>query len=160
MDPASKANPGPKVIQLETAMGAAIACLPGSKAIVVGFDRFAPVKTCNQLFGLRSDAYMMSEEFTPVLAPGACKPIVSFDDNYKMVPDMMQAIPDGVPSLKECKKLTVKGKIKFEAGTVIQGDVQILNGTGDRKTICGTLCGSTDGLRILKDADDDDPNVK
>lgn len=160
MDPSSKENPGPKVIQLETAMGAAISSLPGSKAIVVGFDRFAPVKTCNQLFGLRSDAYTMSEDFTPVLAPGACKPIVVFDDNYKMVPDMELAIPNGVPSLKECSKLTVKGKVKFEKDTTIIGDVQILNGTSERKTICGTLAGHTDGLRILKDADDDDPNVK
>merc|ERR1712064_225814 len=61
MDPSSKENPGPKVYQLETAMGAAISSLPGSQAIVVPFHRFAPVKTCNQLFGLRSDAYTISK---------------------------------------------------------------------------------------------------
>merc|ERR1719222_752165 len=102
MDPASKTNPGPKVLQLETAMGAAIASLPGSDAVIVPFDRFAPVKTCNQLFGLRSDAYVISPDFKPVLAPGALKPIVDFDDNYKMVPDMETAIPHGVPSLRQC----------------------------------------------------------
>merc|ERR1719473_465598 len=79
MDPASKENPGPKVYQLETAMGAAIASLPGSKAVKVDFGRFAPVKTCNQLFGLRSDAYAISSNFTPILAEGAQKPIISFD---------------------------------------------------------------------------------
>merc|ERR1711945_35820 len=76
MDPSSKENPGPKVYQLETAMGAAISSLPGSQAIVVPFHRFAPVKTCNQLFGLRSDAYTISEDFTPVLAPGACNTVI------------------------------------------------------------------------------------
>merc|ERR1711862_505286 len=113
----SAENAGPKVVQLETAMGAAISLLPGSDAVVVPFDRFAPVKTCNQLFGLRSDAFVISEDFTPVLAPGAVKPVVSFDGNYKMVPDMEAAIPNGVPSLKNCKKLTVKGKVLFAAGT-------------------------------------------
>merc|ERR1719408_309004 len=65
MDPASKENPGPKVVQLETAMGAAISALPGSQAICVPSERFAPVKTCNQLLAPRSDAYAVSEAFTP-----------------------------------------------------------------------------------------------
>merc|ERR1719203_2648144 len=137
MDPSSKENPGPKVFQLETAMGAAISSLPGSQAIIVPFDRFAPVKTCNQLFGLRSDAYVISEDFSPVLAPCACKPIVSFDGNYKMVPDMEAAIPNGVPSLKDCKKLTVKGKVVFAAGTVIQGEAKIINEGKDVMQVSG-----------------------
>merc|ERR1719343_1181438 len=139
MDPSSKENPGPKVFQLETAMGAAIASLPGSDAVVVPFDRFAPVKTCNQLFALRSDAYVLSPEFTPVLAKGACKPIIDFDDNYKMVPDMEAAIPSGVPSLKACKKLVVKGKVKFAAGTTIKGEVKIINQTSDVKDVSGEI---------------------
>merc|ERR1719329_273743 len=141
MDPASKENPGPKVYQLETAMGAAIASLPNSQAVVVPFDRFAPVKTCNQLFGLRSDAYVISDDFTPVLAEGACKPIVAFDDNYKMVPDMEEAIPNGVPSLKNCKKLKVQGKVKFAAGSVVEGEAKIVNSSGDRKEVSGKITG-------------------
>lgn len=141
MDPASKENPGPKVIQLETAMGAAISALPGSNAIIVPFERFAPVKTCNQLFGLRSDAYVISEDFKPILADGACKPIVSFDDNYKMVPDMDASVPDGIPSLKGCKKLKVKGKVKFAAGTVVEGEATITNSTAERVEVSGTITG-------------------
>lgn len=141
MDPASKENPGPKVIQLETAMGAAISALPGSNAIIVPFERFAPVKTCNQLFGLRSDAYVISEDFKPVLADGACKPIISFDDNYKMVPDMDVSVPDGIPSLKGCKKLKVKGKVKFAAGTVVEGEATITNSTAERVEVSGKITG-------------------
>mmetsp|Transcript_115990 Transcript_115990/g.333092 ORF Transcript_115990/g.333092 Transcript_115990/m.333092 type:complete len:631 (+) Transcript_115990:53-1945(+) len=156
VDPSSKEDPGPKVFQLETAMGAAISSMPGSQAICVPFSRFAPVKTCNQLFALRSDAYTIDEEFKPVLAQGACKPVVDFDDNYKMVPDMEAAIPQGVPSLKQCKKVTVRGKVVFAANVVIIGDVSILNGekTGPAPTITGTIKGSSDKLRILRDADD------
>ena len=45
------------VFQLETAMGSAIGCFDDAGAIVVPRSRFAPVKTTNDLFVLRSDAY-------------------------------------------------------------------------------------------------------
>ena len=45
------------VFQLETAMGSAIECFESAGAIVVPRTRFTPVKTCNDLFVLRSDAY-------------------------------------------------------------------------------------------------------
>lgn len=45
------------VFQLETAMGSAIENFDDAAAIVVPRSRFAPVKTCNDLFTLRSDAY-------------------------------------------------------------------------------------------------------
>jgi len=141
VDPTSKDKPNPKVYQLETAMGAAIASLPGSEAVVVPFDRFSPVKSCNQLFGLRSDAYVLSDDFTPVLSPGSCKPLVSFDDNYKMVPDMEAACPHGVPSLKACPKLKVKGKVLFLPGTVIQGETVITNEGDERAVVGGYLTG-------------------
>lgn len=47
----------PAVFQLETAMGSAIECFNDAGAVVVPRDRFAPVKTCNDLFALRSDVY-------------------------------------------------------------------------------------------------------
>jgi UTP--glucose-1-phosphate uridylyltransferase len=57
------------VFQLETAMGSAIECFESAGAIVVPRTRFAPVKTCNDLFVLRSDAYKVpaqhhSQSFT------------------------------------------------------------------------------------------------
>lgn len=58
-----------KVFQLETAMGAAIECFKGATAIVVPRTRFAPVKKCNDLLLLRSDAYTVKDSI-PVLAPG------------------------------------------------------------------------------------------
>jgi UTP--glucose-1-phosphate uridylyltransferase len=42
-----------KVFQLETAMGSAIECFDGAGAVVVPRSRFAPVKTCSDLFSLR-----------------------------------------------------------------------------------------------------------
>ena len=42
-------------------MGAAIECFAGAEAICVPRDRFAPVKTTNDLLRLWSDAYEVSE---------------------------------------------------------------------------------------------------
>ncbi len=52
----------PAVFQLETAMGSAIECFDDAGAVVVPRDRFAPVKTCNDLFALRSDVYEVCTE--------------------------------------------------------------------------------------------------
>merc|ERR1711966_517617 len=68
-----------KVVQLETAMGAAIECFKGATAIVVPRTRFAPVKKCNDLLLLRSDAYACVNS-VPVLAEGvSAAPSVSLD---------------------------------------------------------------------------------
>lgn len=50
-------TPPPPNTKQETAMGSAIECFDDAGAVVVPRSRFAPVKTCNDLFALRSDAY-------------------------------------------------------------------------------------------------------
>ncbi len=113
------------VYQLETAMGAAIECFPGAGAVVVPRSRFAPVKTCGDLFLLRSDAYVLTAESTIVLSPGvAAAPLVKLDDaHYKLV-DQLDALVSAYPSLKACKSLTVKGPVKFaQPGVVLKGSV-------------------------------------
>ena len=65
-----------QVFQLETAMGAAIECFPGAGAVAVPRTRFAPVKKCNDLLLLRSDAYVVNEHFNIVLAPERCVCVV------------------------------------------------------------------------------------
>merc|ERR1712144_198174 len=60
VDPRDKAST--KVIQLETAMGAAISCFEGAIALQIPRSRFAPVKKCDDLVALRSDAYEITED--------------------------------------------------------------------------------------------------
>ena len=69
VDPADPGSPG--VIQLETAMGAAIACFNGAEGVRVPRSRFLPVKTTDDLLVLRSDAYVLDERSHVVAAPGA-----------------------------------------------------------------------------------------
>lgn len=113
VDPREKAST--KVVQLETAMGAAISSFPGASAILIPRTRFAPVKTTNDLLALRSDAYMLTDDFRIELAPSRAgvPPNIKLDGMYKFVDAMDKLVPNGVPSLIECKKLVVEGDVEF-----------------------------------------------
>jgi len=99
--------------------------------------RFAPVKKCDDLIALRSDAYVITEDFRIELAPerNGVPPLVKLDDRYKFVDAMDTLIPNGVPSLKKCNKLTIKGEVEFEAGVVVTGDVTFSNGSEGKKVV-------------------------
>ena len=61
------------MIQIETAMGAAIEVFEGARTIEVGRDRFVPVKTTNDLLVLRSDVYDVGSDFVLDPAADACR---------------------------------------------------------------------------------------
>src|SRR5919109_467555 len=67
VDPAEASSP--PVYQLETAMGAAISVFPGARALRVPRERFAPVKTTNDLLALRSDCYVLTDDSRVVVSP-------------------------------------------------------------------------------------------
>lgn len=128
VDPRDKSST--KVIQLETAMGAAISCFDGAIAIEVPRSRFAPVKTTSDLLTLRSDAYNITDDFRLELHPDreGVPPIVKLNpDHYKLVDQLETAIAKGVPSLLKCNRLEVKGPVQFESGACFEGEVT-LNG--------------------------------
>ncbi len=115
----------PQVYQLETAMGAAIQCFPGARAVCVPRSRFFPVKTCSDLLLLRSDAVEITEAGLMQLAPecNGVAPIVQLDSKlYKLV-DSLDAL--GVPSLKHVSKLTVAGPHHFADGEPLCGEVTV-----------------------------------
>ena len=112
------------VIQLETAMGAAVGSIPGARAVEVPRSRFAPVKTTNDLLVVRSDAYALDAgRMVPRFDPPG--PVVTLDDVYKMVPDFEERFPAGAPSLRRCTRLTVEGDVTFGADVVVEGDVTV-----------------------------------
>merc|ERR1719506_1941842 len=113
-----------KVIQLETAMGAAIEVFKGATAIVVPRTRFAPVKKCDDLLLLRSDAYVITDDFRPVLNPlcGGKAPIVSLDKKkYKLVSQLEAATRGGIPSLVGCTRLAVTFKNSSDDPKLLPG---------------------------------------
>ena len=101
----------PEVIQIETAMGAAIEVFEGSQLIEVGRDRFVPVKTTNDLLVLRSDVYDIGKDF--VLDQVAEDvPFVELDgDFYKLVGEFDKRFPEGAPSMLKATSLTDRGRL-------------------------------------------------
>merc|ERR1712190_132131 len=115
----------------------AISTFEGATAILIPRSRFAPVKKTDDLVALRSDAYQLTEDFRIQLAPerGGVPPLVKLDDRYKFVDAMDTIIPNGVPSLKNCNKLVIKGEVELAAGVVCVGDVTFSNGGDGKKTV-------------------------
>ena len=125
-DPSDKSSPA--VLQLETAMGAAIDVFEGARAIRVPRRRFLPVKTTNDLFVLRSDAYVVTETGEVQLAPerdGRAPLAILDDDHFKLVADFDAHLPSGPPSLIACDRLTVRGDVTFGADVVCRGTVEV-----------------------------------
>ena len=118
------------VYQIETAMGSAIAVFADAGAVRVPRSRFAPVKTTDDLLAVRSDAYILSDDFRVTPNPARTTPqvVVSLDSRfYTLIDDMETHFPYGAPSLLECERLTVKGDVLFGKGVVCKGMVELDN---------------------------------
>jgi len=123
VDPTDSTSP--EVFQIETAMGAAIEVFEGATAIVVGRDRFLPVKTTNDLLLLRSDAYELADDGALRLAVESA-PLVDLDSkHFKTVQKFDERFPFGAPALKDAEALTVKGDWTFGAGVTVTGAVTL-----------------------------------
>ena len=89
------------MIQVETAMGAAVEVFPDSRLIEVGRDRFVPVKTTNDLLVLRSDVYDIGSDFV-LDQVSADVPFVDLDGKvYKVVAEFDKRFPEGAPSMRK-----------------------------------------------------------
>ena len=128
LDPRDAGSPA--VYQVESAMGAAIALFEGARAVQVPRTRFFPVKTCDDLLAVRSDAFRLSAnlvlEPNPDMTPPGLR--IELDPRFYGKIDMFDArFPQGVPGLVQCTHLRLKGDILFEGGVRIIGDVTITN---------------------------------
>jgi UTP--glucose-1-phosphate uridylyltransferase len=112
------------VLQLESAMGAAIGSFKGASLLCVPRTRFVPVKTTDDLLVLRSDVYRLSGEM--LVEPQAKLPYVELDSKYyKLLDAFEQRFPDGAPSLREAERFVVHGDVTFRGGVVVKGVVEI-----------------------------------
>jgi UTP--glucose-1-phosphate uridylyltransferase len=124
VDPTDPSSPD--VIQIETAMGAAIGVFDGATAIEVDRSRFLPVKTTSDLLALRSDAYEMTDHGdVRLVGSRSDAPLVDLDGHYKLIADFDARFPHGAPSLVACDSLTVRGDWTFGAGVTVRGDVTV-----------------------------------
>ena len=116
------------VIQLESAMGAAIESFPGASLLLVPRQRFVPVKTTDDLLVLRSDVYRLSpdSDVDPIPDRADDLPFVELDKRfYKLIDQFERRFPDGPPSLRAARRLIVHGDVTFGAGVVVRGSVEL-----------------------------------
>jgi UTP--glucose-1-phosphate uridylyltransferase len=123
----------PRVYQLETAMGSVLALFHGAQALGIPRTRFIPVKKCNDLLLLWSDAYTLDNAYLPRLASrGDEPPLVVLDDAYyALISDLRLRFPHGAPSLVNAKSLHVQGNIHFGRNVAVHGAVTLTHGGPD-----------------------------
>ena len=124
VDPRDPSSPA--VVQLESAMGAAIGSFPGARVVCVPRSRFIPVKTTDDLLLLRSDLYALAEDCVVTPQRSGEMPYVELDSRYYRLLDQFDArFPAGAPSLTEARRLVVTGDVTFGKGVVVRGAVEL-----------------------------------
>jgi UTP--glucose-1-phosphate uridylyltransferase len=116
------------VVQLESAMGAAIGSFAGAELMLVPRTRFVPVKTTDDLLVLRSDVYEVSDGLMiePVPERQGRLPYVELDKRfYRLIDEFERRFPAGPPSLREAERLIVHGDVTFGTGVVVRGAVEL-----------------------------------
>lgn len=113
------------VIQIESAMGAAIEVFDEAVAIEVPRSRFLPVKTTNDLLLVRSDVYRLDSEFQLTSAVPQ-EPAVDLDPRYyQLLDEFDRRFPAGPPSLARAVSLRVRGDWTFGGGVSVIGAVTL-----------------------------------
>ena len=111
-------------------MGSAIALFDRAAAVRVPRSRFLPVKKCQDLLGLWSDAYRLSPDYHLTENPARdLGPLtVRLDETYyKKIDQLKTRFPHGAPSLVDCISLDIKGDVHFGKEIKIEGKVAIRN---------------------------------
>jgi len=121
VDPTDPDSPG--VIQIESAMGAAIESFAGARAVAVPRGRLLPVKTTNELALLRSDVFAMGEDFIP-RATVAPLPVVTLSKTYAAIAAFDERLPYPL-GLADARSLTVAGDWHFGRDVRVEGEVRL-----------------------------------
>jgi UTP--glucose-1-phosphate uridylyltransferase len=127
-----------KIIQLETAMGAAVGSFSRARGLRVGRDRFFPTKKVEDLFRLQSDACILDDmcrlqinpQRPPHLPP---RPQVQFSPDFLADPlDFPEHFedPESV-SLLAAISLEVTGRVFFERDVKVEGRVIVSPDNGE-----------------------------
>jgi len=125
---------GLRVIQLETAVGAAMKCFEGAIGINVPRDRFLPVKKCSDLLLVMSNLYSLKNG-SLIMSPQRMfptTPLVKLGENhFSKVKEFLGRFAN-IPDLIELDHLTVSGDVTFGRGVSLRGTVIIIANHGDR----------------------------
>ncbi|XP_027940798.1 UTP--glucose-1-phosphate uridylyltransferase [Vigna unguiculata] len=125
--PNPKEVDGIKVLQLETAAGAAIRFFDKAIGINVPRSRFLPVKATSDLLLVQSDLYTLENGFVirNKARTNPENPSIELGPEFKKVSNFMGRFKS-IPSIVELDSLKVAGDVWFGAGVVLKGKVSIV----------------------------------
>lgn len=115
---------GKAIIQLETAVGAGLENFQRSVGLVVGRERFMPVKTTNDLLLVQSD-WFIEQDGRLVRNPetaGDVLPEIQLGLAFQKLEDYQARIPV-IPEMKELESLAIEGDVRFEGEVTLKGRV-------------------------------------
>jgi UTP--glucose-1-phosphate uridylyltransferase len=128
-------------------MGSAISVFEDARAVRVPRLRFAPVKRTDDLLAVRSDAYVLTDDFRIELARerAGVPPVVDLDPMvYGLIDEMDARFPLGAPSLVHARRLQVKGDVRFGSCVLVRGEAAFRNSGAEQLVV-------PDGL-VVEDA--------
>ncbi|MGR8947756.1 MAG: UTP--glucose-1-phosphate uridylyltransferase [Gammaproteobacteria bacterium] len=124
VDPTNK-NSTP-VVQLESAMGAAIETFADSRAVRVHRNRFLPVKKTNDLLLLMSDLYEIDSAGVIKRTTDGPLPTIELDEHYfGNIRQFLDRIGSHPPSLARCASLKIEGDIRLGKEVSLIGHVRL-----------------------------------
>jgi UTP--glucose-1-phosphate uridylyltransferase len=131
--PNAKTIPGDKkgesdisILQLETAVGAAIKHFRNAHGVNVPRRRFLPVKTCSDLMLVKSDLYTVKHGQLQMSANRIGEaPLIKLGSDFKKVSDFQKRIPS-IPKIIELDHLTITGAVNLGRGVTLKGTVIIV----------------------------------
>lgn len=125
---------GINVIQLETAVGAAMKCFEQCHGINVPRSRFLPVKKSSDLLLIMSNLYALVNG-SLAMAPERMfqtTPLIKLgDENFKKVNEFLKRFAS-IPDILELDHLTVSGNVNFGKGVSLKGTVIIIANHGEQ----------------------------
>ncbi|TVY30387.1 putative UTP--glucose-1-phosphate uridylyltransferase [Lachnellula hyalina] len=114
------------IVQLETAVGAAIRHFHNAHGVNVPRRRFLPVKTCSDLMLVKSDLYSLKHgqlQIDPNRFGPA--PLIKLGNDFKKVSDFQKRI-GSIPKIIELDHLTITGAVNLGRGVTLKGTVIIV----------------------------------
>ncbi|XP_014505167.1 UTP--glucose-1-phosphate uridylyltransferase [Vigna radiata var. radiata] len=125
--PNPKEVDGIKVLQLETAAGAAIRFFDKAIGINVPRSRFLPVKATSDLLLVQSDLYTLESGFVirNKARTNPENPSIELGPEFKKVSNFLGRFKS-IPSIVELDSLKVAGDVWFGAGVILKGKVSIV----------------------------------
>ncbi|CAI8509301.1 unnamed protein product [Hanseniaspora opuntiae] len=122
------------VLQLETAVGAAIRFFSNAHGVVVPRSRFLPVKTCSDLLLVKSNLFNLQNECSLTLTPERFfggNPLIKLGSHFKKLKDFQERIPH-IPKIVELDHLTISGNVYLGKNVQMKGTVIIVCSEGER----------------------------